>query len=53
MAKKDLYFRAGYQNAQNMGRSIIETDHETLNARANALAVEIVDRANQLLGVAA
>ncbi len=53
VAKKDLPHRTGYQNAQNIGKSILETDYEPLNARANALAVEIVDRANQLLGVAA
>ena len=53
VAKKDLYFRAGYQNAQNEGKSVLETDYESLNARAYAIAAEIVDRANQLLGVAA
>ena len=53
VAQKDLPLKPGYQNAQNEGRSIGETDYEPLNARSYALASEIVDRANQLLGVAA
>lgn len=53
VAKQHLPHRAAFQNAQNAGRSVLETEYKTLNNLANEVAVEIVDRANQLLGVSA
>lgn len=53
VAKTDLPLKTGYQNAQNEGKSVSEAEHPNLKARASDLAAEIVDRANQLLGVSA
>lgn len=40
--------RSGYENAQNSGRSIIETTFTSLNERAGALASEISATVNNL-----
>lgn len=42
-AKTDLPDRVGYQNAMNIGRSVSESAHITLSARAETLAAEIVE----------
>lgn len=44
----DLPARTGYHNAQNVGAAVSETDHRTLNERAEQLAAEIVSRANEI-----
>lgn len=53
VAKTDLPIRTGFQIAQNSGRAASETLYTSLNDRAEALAQEIVDRAETLMGVPA
>lgn len=53
VAETDLATKTGYQMAQNVGRSIAETNFPSLNERADTLAAEIVDRLNILTSEAA
>lgn len=53
VAETDLSARTGYQMAQNTGRAASESKYPTLNERAETLASNIVDRVNQITGVAA
>lgn len=48
IAEHDLVAKTGYQKAQDVGRSVAETNFTTLNDRADALASEIVTRLNEL-----
>lgn len=48
LAQTDLPAKTSYHNAQNVGAAVSETDHPTLNERAEALAAEIVTRANEI-----
>lgn len=47
-APTDLPARTSYHNAQDVGAAVSETDHESLNERADQLASEIVARANEI-----
>lgn len=47
-AETDLPAKTSYHNAQNIGAAVSETEHATLNERAEALAAEIVGRANEI-----
>jgi len=53
VVKQNLPHRTGFQNAQNAGRSVSETEFKSLNNLSNAVATDLVKRANQLLGVSA
>lgn len=44
----DLPARTGYHNAQNVGAAVSETEHRTLNERAEQVAAAIVARANEI-----
>ena len=48
LAEQDLSVRTGYQMAQNNGRAVSETNFDTLNEKADALAAEIVERMTEL-----
>ena len=43
----DLPARTSYSNAQNIGAAVSETDHRSLNARAELLAAEIMAQAKE------
>jgi chromosome partitioning protein len=47
-AETDLPVKTSYHNAQGIGAAVSETDHPSLNERAETLATEIVTRANEL-----
>lgn len=47
-AQTDLPAKTSYHNAQNVGAAVSETDHASLNERAEQLAAEIVTRANEI-----
>lgn len=48
IAENDLTAKTGYQMAQNIGRSVAETNFQSLNERADELAAEIVQKMNDL-----
>lgn len=48
VAETEISAKTSYQIAQNAGLSITETAYPTLNAKADSLAAEIVDKVNQL-----
>jgi chromosome partitioning protein len=48
MADAELSAMQSYQNAQNVGLAIAETDFLSLNEKADALAAEIVNLVNEL-----
>jgi chromosome partitioning protein len=50
VAKTTLPVKTAYVNAQNAGRTLAETEYDTLNARSITLAQEIIDRTNELTG---
>lgn len=45
VAKYSVPMKTAYLNAHNTGRTLSETDFDTLNNRANAVAQEIIDNA--------
>lgn len=53
IADNDLTAKTGYQMAQNIGRSVAETNFQSLNERADELASEIVQKVNELAEKAA
>lgn len=48
IADNDLIAKTGYQMAQNIGRSVAETNYPSLNEKADDLAAEIVAKMNEL-----